>query len=79
MKKIVLIISSLLMVCSVASAQGALLKKLGDKAVGAAVKKTSSWASAKSMAATLNGLIISYTAMPHLLYDCPLVRHAWED
>lgn len=44
-----------------------------------AVKKTSSWASAKSMAATLNGLIINYAAMPHLLYDCPLVRHAWED
>ena len=49
------------------------------ESMGAATRKTSSWASAKSMAATLNGLVISYAAMPHLLYDCPLVRHAWED
>ena len=49
------------------------------ESMGAATKKTSSWASAKSMAATLNGLIINYAAMPHLIYDCPLVRHAWED
>jgi hypothetical protein len=47
--------------------------------MGAATRKTSSWASAKSMAATLNGLVINYTSMPHLLFDCPLVRHAWED
>lgn len=49
------------------------------ESMGAAAKKTSSWASAKSMAATLNGLVISYASMPHLLFDCPLVRHAWED
>lgn len=48
-------------------------------AMNAATKKTSSWASAKSMSATLNGLIINYTEMPHLIYDCPLVRHVWED
>ena len=49
------------------------------ESMGAATRKTSSWASAKSMAATLNGLVINYTSMPHLLFDCPLVRHAWED
>lgn len=49
------------------------------EAMSASVKKTSSWAGAKSMAATLNGLIINYASMPHLLYDCPLVRHVWED
>ena len=68
----------------------AVSKKVGDalyiarldaelESMGAAEKKTSSWASAKSMAATLNGLVISYASMPHLLFDCPLVRHAWED
>lgn len=49
------------------------------EAMGAATRKTSSWASAKSMAATLNGLVINYTSMPHLIFDCPLVRHVWED
>jgi len=48
-------------------------------AMSAATKKTSSWASAKSMAATLNGLILNYTSMPHMIFDCPLVSKVWED
>ena len=49
------------------------------ESMSAATKKTSSWAGAKSMAATLNGLILNYTSMPHMIFDCPLVSKVWED
>ncbi len=39
MRKYVLFVLALLLACTAASAQGALLRKLGQKAVGAAEKK----------------------------------------
>lgn len=47
--------------------------------MGSGVRSTSSWAGAKAMAATLNGLILSYAGMPVRVLDCPLVRNVWED
>ena len=47
--------------------------------MSASVKKTSSWSMAKSQSAALNGLISNYANMPKMLFDCPMVRHAWLD
>lgn len=44
-----------------------------------AVKKTSSWAMAKSQVITLNGIIIDFAQMPKRILDCPLVTNVWED
>ena len=47
--------------------------------MGDAVKKTSSWAMAKSQAGTLNGIVLDYARMPKRILDCPLVSNVWED